>query len=91
MKRYLLVSDEYGVFIAEGFGVAFWSKPHSDQDHAWTFPTPTDIAECLATWHPQPDFNWRAIEVKVSSAKAPYATKGECVAAGVERWEPWKP
>lgn len=93
MKRYLLVSDECGVYLGSALGFGFWSKlDGAGQDAACTFPSETSVAEHVAGWGEPPNFDVRTIEVEVADRGTPepaiYATLAECVAAGCEEWSP---
>lgn len=86
--RYLLVSDEAGIYLGSYLGLGFWSKLDPvGQDAACTFDSPSDVAQFMATWDNQPNGNVRTVEV-TPDIKGGYASIAACVAAGLDAWDP---
>lgn len=87
MRRFVLVSDAFGVYVGSFLGLGFWSRlDAAGQTSAVTFETPFAAAE-FGDAAGLADDDLRAVEVEVAHPSGAYATREECAAAGV-RWEP---
>ena len=84
--RFVLWTQEEGVYLGSCMGFGFWSKLDSvGQDCAATFESREQALEYAKTWNSQMlGLNTREIQCEDSY----YATIEECVAAGLPRWEP---
>lgn len=84
-KRYVLYSEEWGVFVGEALGMGFWSKADPvGQTEVVVFEDPAEADPLigLSTFTTKP----RLVEVQVENPR--YATIAECVAAGLPAWDP---
>ncbi len=100
MKRYVLTHPQMGIYLGSAMGLGFWSKWDTvGQDCAVTFASPEEINRVVETWDdPTPGREGRAVAVEVARQGERdfeqkvgdhwYATIAECVAAGLEAWDP---
>jgi len=87
MKSYVAVHPEDGVFLGMAFGLAFFSKLDPvGQRCCPAGITVEEIRDDLQ--HEMPDVVGKLEFVEVETAHAYSATLEECVAAGLEEWEP---
>lgn len=85
--RFVLYSEELGVFIGTGLGLGFWSKfDAAGQDHACVFESENQIRSFVATLAGARPAHWRA--VPVLSNDGWYASIAQCKAAGLPGWTP---
>ena len=86
-ERYVLFSEEKGVYLGSFAGLGFWTKVDTvGQDFAVAFDTPEEGAEWMQSWEtPVPDA--KPVRVTLTADRA-YASIDECVAAGLPRWTP---
>lgn len=84
MLRYVLYSDEFGVYLGSFLGFGFWSKVDSaGQDAAVTFGSAKEAIEWAHTW----ETTLKDLKaIPVDCAGRSYATEKECVAAGISGW-----
>ena len=87
MIRYVLFSDEAGVYLGSCMGLGFWSKLDSaGQTHACVFESEAQVAVMLAAWDSQPPFAMRTVAVDCADEYA--ASIQECATAGLPAWAP---
>ena len=85
MNRYVLYSEEWGVYLGSFLGLGFWSKIDPvGQDGACTFENEEQIRDWIATWDGGPPPDWRAVAVP----DVGYASIEQCVVAGLPAWTP---
>jgi len=87
MIRYLLYSNDYGIYLGSFLGMGFWSNlDPAGQDEAITFESEKDIIDFMRTWESQvPNVKTVSIE---TSENTYYATIEQCVAIGLPEWNP---
>lgn len=86
MKRYVLYSEEWGVFLGEAMGMGWWSKLDPiDQPAAVTFASPDEAKPLLEKSDPPIPDGYRFVEVTPSDGH--YATISDIVKAGLPGWE----
>jgi len=82
--RYVIYSEEYGIYLGSCAGLGFWSKLDPvGQTHAISFDNKEQTAEVIASWESTPPLNTRAVAVLSDD---PYVSIIECVAAGLPGW-----
>lgn len=86
MKRFVLYSEQWGIYLGEFLGFGFWTKiDGAGQDAAITFADKEEALRCVESWLSKPgDFEIKSVEC----ADQRYVTIDECEAAGLPRWEP---
>ena len=85
-QRYALYTEDKGIFLGMCLGLGFWSKLYpAGQDHAPTCLT-RESAELMRKDLQLPQDTTRILMLHTKDST--YATIEECVAAGVERWDP---
>lgn len=83
MKRIIIVSKEYGIFIGEQFGFGFWSKIDPvGQDRACTFETKKEAVQFIVSIKEIQDA--KAIEIEIE--ELPYATLADIAKADLPIW-----
>lgn len=87
MTRYLLYSEDYGIYLGSFLGMGFWSSLDSaGQDEAITFESEKFAINFMKTWESQvPDVKIIPIEIREGNW---YATIEQCVAIGLPAWNP---
>lgn len=86
--RFVIVHDEWGIFIGTQMGGAFWTNMHPrGMDCVVTFESPMECATYLKTWEPSPPKGLRAVPVQVDEGSK-HATIEQCVEAGLDAWDP---
>lgn len=87
MIRYLLYSNDYGIYLGSFLGMGFWSNlDPAGQDKAITFESEKDIIDFMKTWESQV-LNVKIIPIEISEDTW-YATIEQCVAIGLPVWNP---
>lgn len=88
MFRWVLYSDELGIFLGTCLGLGFWSKLDAvGQDSACTFESESQALDYIAK---QQEMLTDAVDirpVKVLVEHDRYATVSECVLAGLPGWD----
>lgn len=85
--RYVLYSEELGVYLGHALGLGFWSKlDPAGQNCAVTFETESGAARYLTTWDHIPKEEIRTIPVKADIGT--YASITACKTAGIPGWDP---
>jgi hypothetical protein len=83
--RVLLHHKTMGIYLGSALGFGFWSKlDPCGQDAAWTFESIEQAREAVASWD-SPVENPMFTHVEVDGE---FATIEQCVAVGLEPWEP---
>jgi len=86
--RFVIVHDEWGIFVGTAMGGAFWTNMHpAGQDTVATFESPKHAEQYLKTWEPSPPEGLRAVPVQVSEGET-HASIAQCVEAGLDAWKP---
>lgn len=85
--RYLIFSDIRGVYLGSFAGLGFWSGlDPAGQDAAVTFNSEETILKQIRDWGVTSLHGLRSVPVEVAGD---HATVAECVAAGLEPWDPF--
>lgn len=92
-RRYLITHSEDGIFLGEALGLNFFSKLDPvGQDAACTFPDISEAVELLKGWR---DFDGNPIRLEAytfvpvqPSLPNYFASILDCVAAGLDKWDP---
>lgn len=85
MQRVILHHRDMGIYLGSALGFGFWSKlDPAGQDAAWTFESIQQAKEAITSWD-SPIENPMFTHVEVEGE---FATIEQCVAAGLEAWEP---
>jgi hypothetical protein len=84
VKRYVLYSEEWGVYLGSFMGLGFWTKlDPAGQDTVCVFSSP----EVARTWYGIWDSGPPSLQVvEVECADPNCATVAECIAAGLPGW-----
>lgn len=90
--RYLIVHKEDGIYLGECLGLGFCSKVDPvGQDTACTFESIEDCVDYINSWESVKkgeqsikDYTF----VPVTPSEGNFATIQDCVAAGLEGWDP---
>lgn len=87
MKRYVLYSEDYGIYLGSMLGMGFWTNLDPvGQDEAITFENEKVANEFMQTWNSQAP-NVQIISINVNDNSI-YATIEQCVSAGLPSWNP---
>lgn len=85
--RWLIYSEECGIYLGNCMGLGFWSKLDPvGQNAACTFSSLKDAADHVFSWEGGPPKDWVVTGVYVKDP--PYATIEECKAMGLPGWDP---
>lgn len=87
MSRVVITHREWGIYLGSCFGMGFWTKLDPvGQDSAVTFSSEREARAIIDIWEskPAPD----DIHCAWVSTETGYASIDECVAAGLDRWDP---
>lgn len=85
MQRVILHHREMGIYLGSCMGLGFWTKlDPAGQDAAWTFENIQHAREAIASWD-TPVENPMFTHIEVDGE---FATIEQCVAVGLEAWEP---
>lgn len=86
--RYLLVHPEMGIYLGNCMGLGFWTKlDPAGQADAITFATESEAREHIKSWDEGPTKHEQFAFVPIRIQKR-YATISECVAVGLDPWDP---
>lgn len=84
INRYVLYSQERGVFLGHCLGFGFWSKlDPAGQTDACTFDSPEEIAAFVQSFEPGLN-DWTPVQVQMGENG--YATMDDCMMAGLPGW-----
>ena len=83
--RYVLYTEEDGIYLGSCMGMGFWSKVDPvGQSAACTFESESQIREIVAEWEWKPQ-QWRAVQVEPDDGL--YASIAACERAGLPGWD----
>lgn len=92
--RTVIYHKEWGIYLGSCMGMGFWTKlDPAGQDSAVTFASQSEAEEVIATWDHKPepaDLQFVAVKTKYLEGDlySNFATRIECVAAGLDAWDP---
>lgn len=87
MTRYLLYSDDYGVYLGSFLGMGFWSKLDPvGQDEAITFESKELAIAFMQTWNSEAP-NVQVVPIEIPKGNR-YATIKQCMVIGLPEWNP---
>jgi hypothetical protein len=88
-QRFVLYSEQEGIYLGNAMGLGFWSKLDPvGQDVAVTFATPEEAVGHVRTWDNPERFLKKVRARAVMIEDTAYATIPELVAAGLPAWDP---
>ena len=88
--KFLIMHPDHGIFLGSAMGLAFWSNLESaGQNRAVVLDSEDAAREFIGSWDEVPD-GIELHDVMVDD-DARYATIDQCVAAGLDVWDPYPP
>ena len=85
--RYVIYSEEMGVYLGNLMGLGFWSKLDPvGQDAAVTIDSEAACMDHVKSWDNPINGPWKA--VPVTPDMGTFASIERCVEAGLPRWTP---
>lgn len=86
VKRFVLVHPERGIYLGSFMGLGIWTGiDTAGQPAACTFASPEEAQEFVHSWDEAPKVATVAVEVNEGTS---FASIADCVAAGLEAWNP---